>query len=276
MAGAARQKAAQRAKPDPFLTLPAAAILSAAWQADGLALKLLMLLHAAWTPFANGGGAILPTSEAVRITGAGRTQVAKAFYQLQQLQMVRLVRPGTRPMGAGGSLGLAAVWGLPLRKKDEAHPAGLFIVPEGHRRPEGRVRLNAGRVRHDAEKLSVGAFRTLMAIIAYADRDKFGQLVRDEPFSLGPQLVSSLTGLPPRSASRAIAELLEKGRVVVVSRAAGRRPAQVQLLLAYRTFERSAPRPGDAPLPSGFFKASRSGAKTAPKQHSNQSRFGAQ
>lgn len=259
MAQEKRRKEARKAQPEPFLTLPAVALLSAALRCDGLMLKLWLLLHAAWTPTAHQGrpGAIVPFETAVTGTGAGRSQVAMAFRLLRLSGLAWVIEEGTRPAGPGGARGLAKVWGLPFRVIGQKPSSDLLMPPPGVGRPEGKVRWNAGRVRQDARVLSHHAFRLLVAALAHGDRDRYGGLVRSEPFDVAA-LARLSHDFAPRTASRALRELINEHRLIVAQPASGRRPMLVQLAQPYRTFERRGPRSASTPLPPhGIFKKSR-------------------
>jgi hypothetical protein len=240
-----RRKASRTARREPFLTLPAAALLSAAARCDGLTLKVLLLLHANWTPTAHRNrspGAILPFNTAVSITKAGRSQVAKAFQNLQDLGLAGIIQEGTRPGGPGGLLGMATVWRLPFRVPGETPPPELLKLPPGVKYPEGKVRWNSGRLHKDAEQLSNHAFQLLVAAVAHGKRTRKGALMQPEPFLIGPSQAHLWCGMKPRTASEVIRNLVQSGRLIEVTPAAGRRPTLVQLPGFYATAEKVGPR----------------------------------
>ena len=208
-----------------------------------------MLLHAAWTPFAHQGrpGAILPFDTAVQFTRAGRSQVSRSFRCLQDLGLAWVIQQGTRPNGPGGTRGLAAVWNLPFRMPGERPPPELLNLPPGVKRPEGKVRWNAGRLRQDTQQIPHHAFRLLVAAIAHMDRHQDGGLARPDPFPLGPAQARLWCKMARQTATKATRILLDLGRLVVAIQAAGRRPICVELARFYRKAEKIGPRPSLSP-----------------------------
>ena len=125
MSAATRQRDALRRKGvEPYATLRCDDLLPAACALDPVALRLWLLLHAAYRPpEGNGkpGEAFVAYSQATKMAGHGRSAIAKAFRRLRASGLIVFVREGTRPRAPGAAvLGRqAAVWDLPSRHAGE-------------------------------------------------------------------------------------------------------------------------------------------------------------
>ena len=199
MSAAKRAREARRAKPEPYATIRPDVLLSAATGLSAPALKALLLLEASWRPGRNcesGGRAGIAIALLREMGGAGLqgwNAGRDALAELQRKKLIVAAEPAIRPGGPGGARPRAATWRLPHR---DGEPVDL-AVPAGIARPEGRLRWNVGRIRHDVAALSPLAIRLLVTVIALPHRDRDGALREDAP------LVLSLSALAPFSASRA-------------------------------------------------------------------------
>ena len=138
------------------------------------------------------------------------------------------------------SLGKAAVYKLPYRTPSAPRldwPPGLQTAKV--KRPDGKLRLPAARIRADVSGLSCTALCILYLIAAMKKRDASGVLLDREPEPIGPAKLASLAGVSRATAARALAELVKAGRLLVTAPGRGSAPAHYALASAYHRKERS-------------------------------------
>ncbi len=101
VSSAKRLREARRRKGrEPFATLRCDDLLSAACALDPAALRVWLLLHAAYKPPEVTGGtgeAFISFTQAVEMAGHGRSAIATAFRRLRASGHIVLVREGSRP-----------------------------------------------------------------------------------------------------------------------------------------------------------------------------------
>lgn len=241
-----RLKERRRAKAQPFARVGAAHLLAVACTLSPDALRLLLLLHAAWTvrhdrAGAEHGRAVLPYAEALRRGFKSRQVVARAFREVKDSGLIVLDRAGTRPARSGGARGEAAVWRVPNR---EGGDHGVHVpLPAGMQAPSGAVRWNVGRLRADSTALSGPALKILTALIAWRPRDRDGALVTSDPIAVSISDLSLAVRLPRSTTADALSELIQGGRVHAVAGGEGRSARRYEIEACYRRHERHRPEP---------------------------------
>ncbi len=247
VSSAKRLREARRRKGrEPFATLRCDDLLSAACALDPAALRVWLLLHAAYKPPEVTGGtgeAFISFTQAVEMAGHGRSAIATAFRRLRASGHIVLVREGSRPRAQGAAAGEAAVWNLPSRSSD---PRPKPPLPAGVERPEGKVRWNAHRLRADIRDLSPAATKVLAFAVAHRRREKDGRLAGNVPFNLAARPLARALDLSASGVAKATGELVKTGRLLRAGEPSGRRPAAFTLAAAYTKHE---PRGGALPLP---------------------------
>ena len=230
---------------EPFATMHADLVLACATTMTGPAFALLLMMNANFTvPAGTEGEAVVPQAEARKAIRAGPGTIVRAFRDLEERGFARLKRAGVSPRTAGGGQreGKAAVYELPHRTHSAPRldwPARLQGM--GVRRPDGKMRRHAERIRADVSELSGNALRLLYAVAAMRRRSDKGVVVDHRPEPLGPARAAEILGIGRASAARALAELVAEGRLLVAGPAHGSVPAAYALARAYQRMERACP-----------------------------------
>lgn len=175
------------------------------------------------------GETVLPYAGATKTAGMGRAQIAAGFRECQDAGLAVLERPGTRPSRAGAARGLAAVWRLPHRERGEQPPVPL---PPNVRRPNGKVILHCERIRDDVKTLSPTTLKLLVFAVGLLDRNAEGH-ADQIAFELPLDRIADLLGLSRATVKRALAELRESKRLVVVEAGKGTRRTTYSLGAVY-------------------------------------------
>lgn len=259
MSGLERERAARKtAISVPFATMRADALLVAACVLSANAFRVVWLANAGWKPGEKGltdGRVVLsysmirhPNSKtrAARMNGTGPAaapspgsqSVTSGIKEAIAGNWLTLRTPGTRRCQQGGARGNAAEYGVPHRHGADAPRVEM---PPDVRRPEGKVRLNAERMRHDAADLTAQELRVLGYIIAFQDRDTNGALVTDAPFALRLTLLQRHLGLGRATVSGILKQLKAKGRLTVTHEHQGRQSTLYRLPKPYELFRRLDP-----------------------------------
>ncbi len=245
MAGLPRTRAAHRAPPDPYATLPLRLLVAPAVRdLDDVAQGLLLLAHANWTPGrteAEPGTTAVPFSVAVEVLKCRRSAVTAAFEELAHVGLIVLAAPAIRPRTMGAGRPRAATWRVLSREAGTKLP----LLAPGQRPPEGAWRPPNERLRRDVAALRGDPLRLLLALISQRGRDRHGALVDRAPFAVSAAEAVHLLNHSLRwdlasraTAARAIVKLVAHGALHVVEPSKGRRPTTYRFSASYAGRER--------------------------------------
>ncbi len=233
---------------EPFATLRPDLVCAAAVELPGPALKLWLLLEAAWRPPRKGqvsGRACVPHTVARRIGGPGLTSpnaVTDAFRLLRARGLIEQVQSPVRPSSRPSSRSVdprAAEYKLVDRDGERWSP---LPMPAGMRVTSGRLRLHVERIRYDVRTLSSTELRLMMLTVAQQHRDRFGAVVSLDPIRIDLDATAAWLGCTSVTIRRTRDALLRLGRLVQVEPAAGRRPPSYRLAATYLGHERRFPK----------------------------------
>lgn len=128
---------------------------------------------------------------------------------------------------------MAAEYDIPHRHSTNVPPV---TMPPNVRRPDGKLRQHAGRIRRDIARMTESEVTVFTYAVAHRDRSKEGALKDLEPFPLPLSALTEALGIPRATAADAIRGLVKKGLLIVVDPARGRRTATFRLPPAWEKF----------------------------------------
>jgi DNA-binding MarR family transcriptional regulator len=144
-----------------------------------------------------------------------------------------LTARGVRPGGQGGATGKAAEYDIPHRHSTNTPPVP---IPSNVRRPEGKLRQHAQRIRHAVARMTETEVTVFTYAVTHRDRSREGALKDPEPFALPLKDLAPRLRLARSTLAGAIAGLVKKNLLIVSEASRGRRPTTYRLPPAWESF----------------------------------------